>query len=144
MTKNLFIFILPLTTKTMLLLLLLLHKTLSFLRCLYLRPSSHSTPLEPRGGGFFHRKGTWGCAARKGKLFRTSPELRASFFAIVVNFSLESRQGYALGNFWPKKSQTLVIPVWKPKILVLLVQRKRKFGTFCLENTNSWHLTCSI
>ena len=42
-----------------------------------------------RGGGFFHSKGTWGCAAYKGLLFWTSNLARPKLFlAILVEFSL--------------------------------------------------------
>ena len=36
------------------------------------------------GGGVFHSKGTWGCAARKGILFRTSSLAKGVLFS---NFS---------------------------------------------------------
>ena len=49
------------------------------------------------GGGFFHSKGTWGCAAREGILFRTSSLAKGVLFG---NFSrVRSRQGYVFGNF---------------------------------------------
>ena len=45
------------------------------------------------GGGFFHSKGTWGCAAHESILFRT-----------FGNFSrVKSRQGYAFWEFWSKR-----------------------------------------
>ena len=44
-----------------------------------LRIRSQST-----GGGFFHSKGTWGCAAHKGILFRTSSLAKGILFG---NFS---------------------------------------------------------
>ena len=45
------------------------------------------------GGGFFHSKGTWGCAAREGILFRPSSLAKGVLFG---NFNLvKSRQGYA-------------------------------------------------
>ena len=39
---------------------------------------------QARGGGFFHSKGTWGCAAREGILFRTSSLAKGVLFG---NFS---------------------------------------------------------
>ena len=43
------------------------------------------------GGGFFHSKGTWGCAAREGILFWTSSLAEGVLFG---NFSpVKSRQG---------------------------------------------------
>ena len=65
------------------------------------------------GGGFFHSKGTWGCAARKGILYLFKPSslakgilfanfvhlvwARVSFLAILVDFSLG--KGMRFGNF---------------------------------------------
>ena len=50
------------------------------------------------GGGFFHSKGTWGCAAHKGILFG--------------NFSrVLSRLGYAFWQFWSKSCKSSVISV---------------------------------
>ena len=90
-----------------------------------------------RGGGFFHGKGTWGCAARKGILFRTSSLAKGVLFS---NFSrVKSRQGYAFWQFWSKKFQNSVIFVKKPNFFKTLVQKMRKFGKFCLENANSEH-----
>ena len=40
--------------------------------------------LNHGGGGFFHSKGTWGCAAREGILFRTSSLAKGVLFG---NFS---------------------------------------------------------
>ena len=49
------------------------------------------------GGGSFHSKGTWGCAAREGILFRTPSLAKGVLFG---NFSrVKPRQGYAFGNF---------------------------------------------
>ena len=62
----------------------------------------------PRGGGgFFHSKGTWGCAASKGILFRTSSLAKGVLFG---NFSrVKSRQGYAFLQFWSEKCQNSVL-----------------------------------
>ena len=63
------------------------------------------------GGGFFHSKGTWGCAAREGILFRTSSLAKGVLFG---NFSrVRSRQGYAFWEFWSKRCQNSVIFVKK-------------------------------
>ena len=89
------------------------------------------------GGGFFHSKGTLGCAARKGVLFRTSSVAKGVLFG---NFSrVKSRQGYAFWQIWSKKCQNSVIFVKKANFFKLLVQKMRKFGKFCLENANSEH-----
>ena len=40
--------------------------------------------IQPPGGGFFHSKGTWGCAAHKGILFRSSSLAKGILFG---NFS---------------------------------------------------------
>ena len=70
--------------------------------------NSHSTG---GGGGFFHSKGTWGCAAREGILFRTSSLAKGVLFG---NFSrVRSRQGYAFWEFWSKRCQNSVIFVKK-------------------------------
>ena len=54
-----------------------------------------------RGGGFFHSKGTWGCAAREGILFRPSSLAKGVLFG---NFNrVKSRQGYAFWEFWSKR-----------------------------------------
>ena len=59
------------------------------------------------GGGFLHSKGTWGCAAHKGILFRTSSLAKGIRFG---NFSrVESRQVYALWQFWSKHCKNSVI-----------------------------------
>ena len=72
-----------------------------------------------RGGGFFHSKGTWGCAAREGILFRTSSLAKGVLFG---NFSrVRSRQGYAFWEFWSKRCQNSVIFVKKPNFLNILV-----------------------
>ena len=53
---------------------------------------------NPTGvGGFFHSKGTCGCAARKGTHFRTSSLAKVYFSAVLVEFSLG--QGKLFGNF---------------------------------------------
>ena len=55
------------------------------------------------GGGFFHSKGTWGCAAREGILFRTSSLAKGVLFG---NFSrVRSRQGYAFWEFGQRDVQ---------------------------------------
>ena len=59
------------------------------------------------GEGFFHSKGTWGCAAHKGILFRTSSLPRVYFLAILVGFSLG--KGMLCGNFGQKHCKSLVI-----------------------------------
>ena len=52
----------------------------------------------PRGGGgFFHNKGTWGCAARKGMLFQPSSLAKGILFANFRPFSLG--KGILFGNF---------------------------------------------
>ena len=72
--------------------------------------SLHSTFksfVNARGGGFFHGKGTWGCAAREGILFRTSSLAKGVLFG---NFSrVKSRQEYAFWEFWSKRYQNSVI-----------------------------------
>ena len=56
---------------------------------------------EATGGGFFHTKGTWGCAAREGILFRTSSLAKGVLFG---NFSrVKCTQGYAAWEFWSKR-----------------------------------------
>ena len=40
----------------------------------------HEILIRSRGGGFFHSKGTWGCAAHKGILFRTSSLAKGILF----------------------------------------------------------------
>ena len=47
--------------------------------------------LACRGGGFFHNKGTWGCAARKGILFRASSLAKG-----ILLVKSKSGQGYVL------------------------------------------------
>ena len=57
--------------------------------------------LEVSTGGFFHSKGTWGCAAREGILFRPSSLAKGVLFG---NFNrVKSRQGYAFWEFWSKR-----------------------------------------
>ena len=93
--------------------------------------------LHGGGGGFFQSKGTWGCAAREGILFRTSSLAKGVLFG---NFSrVKSRQGYAFWQFWSKRCQNSVIFAKKPNFFQILVQKMRKFGKFCLENANSEH-----
>ena len=80
------------------------------------------------GGGFFHSKGTWGCAAREGILFRTSSLAKGVLFG---NFSrVRSRQGYAFWEFWSKRCQNSVIFVKKTQLL-------KNFG---LENAKIWQV----
>ena len=52
---------------------------------------------EHGGGGFFHSKGTWGCAAREGILFRTSSLAKGVLLATLVELSLG--KGMLFGNF---------------------------------------------
>ena len=88
-------------------------------------------------GGFFHSKGTWGCAAREGILFRPSSLAKGVLFG---NFNrVKSRQGYAFLEFWSKRCENSVILVKKPNFFGILVEKMRKFGKFCLENANSEH-----
>ena len=102
----------------------------------------NSSCLAHGGGGFFHSKGTWGCAARKGILFRTSSLAKGVLFS---NFSrVKSRQGYAFWQFWSKKCQNSAFFVKKPNFFEILVQKMQKFGKFCLENANSWHFDVEI
>ena len=54
-------------------------------------------PKHEGGGGFFYSKGTWGCAARKGMLFRTSSLAKGVLLAILVELSLG--KGMLFGNF---------------------------------------------
>ena len=49
------------------------------------------------GGGFFHSKGTWGCAARKGMLFQTFLPSQGYTFCQFYPFSLG--KGILFGNF---------------------------------------------
>ena len=49
------------------------------------------------GGGFFHSKGTWGCVAQKGILFRTSNLAKGILFGNFSRFSLG--KGMLCGNF---------------------------------------------
>ena len=89
------------------------------------------------GGGSFHNKGTWGCAAREGILFRTSSLAKG---VLCGNFCrVKSRQGYAFCEFWSKRCQSSVIFVKKSNFFGILVQKMRKFGTFCLGNANLEH-----
>ena len=84
--------------------------------------------LPSRGGGFFHSKGTWGCAAREGILFRTSSLAKGVLYG---NFSrVRSRQGYAFWEFWSKRCQNSVIFVKKTQLL-------KNFG---LENAKIWQV----
>ena len=63
--------------------------------------SFHSREQGTGGGGFFHSKGTWGCAAREGILFRPSSLAKGVLFG---NFNrVKSRQGYAFWEFWSKR-----------------------------------------
>ena len=73
--------------------------------------------LHDHGGGeFFHSKGTWGCAAREGILFRTSSLAKGVLFG---NFSrVKSRQGYAFWEFWSKRCQNSVIFVKKTQLFL--------------------------
>ena len=71
------------------------------------RNTPYSEILGPRillqitGGGFFHSKGTWVCAAREGILFRPSSLAKGVLFG---NFNrVKSRQGYAFWEFWSKR-----------------------------------------
>ena len=83
--------------------------------------------IDPRGG-FFHSKGTWGCAAREGILFRTSSLAKGVLFG---NFSrVRSRQGYAFWEFWSKRCQNSVIFVKKTQFL-------KNFG---LESAKIWQV----
>ena len=45
---------------------------------------AYASYIDHGGGGFFHSKGTWGCAAHKGILFRTSSLAKGILFG---NFS---------------------------------------------------------
>ena len=47
--------------------------------------------------GFFHSKGTWGCAARKGMLFQPSSLAKSILFANFSPFSLA--KGILFANF---------------------------------------------
>ena len=59
------------------------------------------TVNNDHGGGFFHSKGTWGCAAREGILFRPSSLAKGVLFG---NFNrVKSRQGYAFWELWSKR-----------------------------------------
>ena len=90
---------------------------------------SRPSGLKSRGGGgFFHSKGTWGCAAREGILFRTSSLAKGVLFG---NFSrVRSRQGYAFWEFWSKRCQNSVTFVKKTQLL-------KNFG---LENAKIWQV----
>ena len=80
------------------------------------------------GGGFFYSKGTWGCAAREGILFRTSGLAKGVLFG---NFSrVESRQGYAFCEFWSKRRQNSVIFVKKPNFFKILVLKWENLASF--------------
>ena len=73
--------------------------------CVIYLPKSIFTKRYPcvfhGGGGFFHSKGTWGCAAREGILFRPSGLAKGVLFG---NFNrVKSRQGYAFWEFWSKR-----------------------------------------
>ena len=79
-------------------------------------------------GGFFHSKGTWGFAARKGILFRTSSLAKGVLFS---NFSrVKSRQRYAFWQFWSKKYQNSVI----------FVKKTQLFKNFGPENAKIWQV----
>ena len=65
-----------------------IHVTSNYLRAIVTRGSP---------GGLFHSKGTWGCAARKGILFRTSSLAGDILMAILVEFSLD--KGRLFGDF---------------------------------------------
>ena len=69
---------------------------------LHLAETGVGSQAHPRGGGgFFHSKGTGGCAARKGILFRPSSLAKGVLFG---NFNrVKSRQGYAFWEFWSKR-----------------------------------------
>ena len=72
------------------------------------------------GGGGFHSKGTWGCAARRGILSRTSGLAKGILFAkfSMGNGMLFGTFGHRKGNFCMEIK----------KFLVILVSRRRKFG----------------
>ena len=87
-----------------------------------------ATSIHGGGGGFFHSKGTWGCAAREGILFRTSSLAKGVLFG---NFSrVRSRQGYAFWEIWSKRCQNSVIFVKTTELL-------KNFG---LENAKIWQV----
>ena len=74
------------------------------------------------GGGFFHSKGTWGCAACKGIFFRTSSLAKVVLFS---KFSrVKYRQGCAFWQFWSKKCQHSVIFVKKNLTFLKFWSRK--------------------
>ena len=86
-----------------------------------------------RGGGrFLQRKGTWGCAASKGRVyfFRLLSLVKGIHFG---NFSL-GKAMYAFSLFRSEKGQILVIPVEKLKIFATLVWRRPKFGNVSLQS----------
>ena len=92
------------------------------------RETPESVARARGGGGFFHSKGTWGCAARESILFRTSSLAKGVLFG---NFSrVRSRQGYAFWEFWSKRCQNSVIFVKKTQLL-------KNFG---LENAKIWQV----
>ena len=88
----------------------------------------HQCVSHKGGGGFFHSKGTWGCAARKGMLFRTSSLAKG---VLSGNFSrVKSRQGYAFWEFRAKRCQNSVIFCKKNPI----------FLDFGPENAKIWQV----
>ena len=70
--------------------------------------------FRPLGGWGVLETSYWGCAARKGVHYRTPSLTKGTLFG-------RFRQGYAFRQVWSKKSQRLVIPIEKLKILVILV-----------------------
>ena len=94
-------------------------------------------PDHGGGGGFFHSKGTWGCATRKGILFWTSSLAKGVLFS---NFSrVKSRQGYAFWQFWSKKCENSVIFLKKTHLFKNFGPENTKIWQVCLENANSEH-----
>ena len=94
------------------------------------------------GGLFFHSKGTWGCSTRQRvHFFKLSSLAKGIRFANFSPFSLG--KGMLFGNFsrfWSGQwyafwqLRNVKLPVKKPKIFQILVQRMQKFGKFCLEH----------
>ena len=94
------------------------YKT-SLISLQHYRDDTMGSERQCTGGGFFHSKGTWGCAAREGILFRTSSLAKGVLFG---NFSpVRSRQGYAFWELWSKRCQNSVTFVKKPNFLKILV-----------------------
>ena len=87
------------------------------------------------GGGFFHSKGTWGCAALEGILFRTSSLAKGILFC---NFGLAKgiifdNGAVMLSALAALESRNFVLPIFKETDK----RKKSTFEIFALRPTIS-------